>query len=159
MEMIKIGWSMVLPLQDAFMRNRTFYWAVMAIMGFCSRQDSLGGVTSWVRCTGVNPDKYTQFVGLFHSTGLRLKKLTEPWVGIVFKTFNPFLVTLRGCPILLLDGINIPKEGQNRPSVQSLHQASESNSKSEYIMGHFSQCVSLLVGRSANTLFSVPLTG
>lgn len=69
MEMIKIGWSMVLPLQDAFMRNRTFYWAVMAIMGFCSRQDSLGGVTSWVRCTGVNPDKYTQFVGLFHLLG------------------------------------------------------------------------------------------
>ena len=59
MEMIKIWWSVVLPLQDAFMRNRTFYWAVMAIMGFCSRQDSLGGVTSWVRCTGVNPDKYT----------------------------------------------------------------------------------------------------
>ena len=45
------------------------FGAVMAIMGFCSRQDSLGGVTSWVRCTGVNPDKYTQFVGLFHLLG------------------------------------------------------------------------------------------
>ena len=36
MEMIKIGWSMVLPLQDAFMRNRTFYWAVWLLWGFAA---------------------------------------------------------------------------------------------------------------------------
>ena len=45
------------------------------------------------------------------------------------------------------------------PGVQSLHQASDSNSKAEYIMGHFSQCIGILAGFEKGTIFSVPLLG
>ena len=77
----------------------------------------------------------------------------------MFGFFKTLFVTLNGHPILVLDGINIAKEGQSMPSVQSLHQVSASNSKAEYIMGHFFQCVGILVGRPLNTIFSVPLFG
>ena len=43
------------------------------------------------------------------------------------------------------------------PGVQSLHQSSENNSKAEFIMGHFFQCIGLLVGHPLSSLFCVPL--
>ncbi len=43
------------------------------------------------------------------------------------------------------------------PGVQSLHQSSDSNSKAEYVMGHFFQSVGILGGIVGKTLFSVPL--
>ena len=43
------------------------------------------------------------------------------------------------------------------PGVKSLHQESDSNSKSSYIMGHSWQAVSMLV-RAGETFFALPLS-
>ena len=159
MDLVISWWSIVSQLQGAFSRKRTFYWSVMVIMGFCTRQDSMGGVSSFIRCVGIEPKKYQRLLAFFHSRAINLDKLTELWVVTVFSFFKTLFVTLNGHPILVLDGINIAKEGQSMPSVQTLHQASASNSKAEYIMGHLFQCVGILVGSPLNTIFSVPLFG
>jgi hypothetical protein len=54
------------------------------------------------------------------------------------------------------DGIKIPKEGKKMPAVKGLHQQSESNSKSPFIMGHSFQAIGILVG-ALNNVFAVPL--
>jgi DDE superfamily endonuclease len=66
------------------------------------------------------------------------------------------LVRINGRLILVGDGIKIPKRGRNMPAVKLLHQQSESNTKSEYIIGHSLQAVGLLV-HAAQSVFSVPL--
>ena len=43
------------------------------------------------------------------------------------------------------------------PAVKCLHQESEDNSKSEYIMGHSFQVLSLLVKYVGNQVFALPL--
>ena len=58
MELIRAWWSVVSQLEGAFSRKKPFYWAVMVIMGFCTRQDSMGGVSSFIRCVGIEPKKY-----------------------------------------------------------------------------------------------------
>ena len=159
MDLIIALWSVVSQLEGAFSRKKTFYWATIVIMGFCTRQDSMGGVSSFVRSTGIHPKNYQRLLDFFHSNAIDLDKLTSLWVTTVFNVFKVFLITLNGYPILVLDGISLSKEGQKMPGVQSLHQASANNSKAEYIMGHFFQCVGVLVGSPLNTIFSVPLFG
>jgi hypothetical protein len=44
------------------------------------------------------------------------------------------------------------------PGVKKLHQESESNTKPEYIMGHSTQAIAILVG-ALRTVFAVPLVG
>ena len=157
---LMIAWKKIVwQLRGAFSRSRTFYWAVIVIMGFCTRQDSMGGVSSFIRSIGIRPLSYQRLIDFFHSDAIDLCKLTELWGKAVFKFFQPFLVTLRGCPVFVLDGISIAKEGKKMPGVQSLHQASDSNSKAEYIMGHFFQCIGILAGFEKGTIFSVPLLG
>ncbi len=60
--------------------------------------------------------------------------------------------------LLVGDGIKIPKEGKKMPAVKGIHQESESNSKSSFIMGHSFQAVGILAsGLLTNTVFAVPL--
>jgi hypothetical protein len=72
------------------------------------------------------------------------------------KLFDSSLYLLKGKMVILVDGLKNPKEGRKMPGVKSLHQESESNSKPTYIMGHYFECFSLLVGRCAH-YFAVPL--
>jgi len=60
--------------------------------------------------------------------------------------------------VLLGDGIKIPKSGRKMPAVKRPHQASENNTKPEFIMGHSVQVVSVLVA-AAGSLLVVPLSG
>ena len=96
MELI-IAWKKIVwQLRGAFSRSRTFYWAVIVIMGFCTRQDSMGGVSSFIRSIGIRPLSYQRLIDFFHSDAIDLCKLTELWGKAIFKFFQPFLVTLRG---------------------------------------------------------------
>ena len=63
-----------------------------------------------------------------------------------------------GRPVLLGDGIKIPKSGRKMPAVKLLYQESEGNTKPRYIMGHSVQVVSMLVA-AAGSFFAVPLAG
>lgn len=63
---------------------------------------------------------------------------------------------VNGRPVLVGDGLKVPKSGKKMPAVKLLHQPSEANTKPQFIMGHSLQAVSLLV-EAADSVFAVPL--
>lgn len=152
--MLWLKWcKIVWELRPASGRLRNFMWFAVALAGFTIRSD-LAGVTSTVRALGLQGKYYKNLLNFFHSTGLDFDKLTKIWSNFALKIFST--ARTNGRLVLLGDGIKVSKEGKKMPAVKSLHQASESNSKSEYIMGHSLQAVSLLVG-AMSSFFAVPL--
>src|ERR1700687_920602 len=149
-----IWWNAILLLRPAFSRLRTFMWFVTAVAGLTVRVDLLG-VTSIVRALNLRPRLYTKLLDHFHSSGLKLDRLSALWTQAVLQLF-PSLVWFNGRLVLVGDGIKTPKRGKKMPAVKLLHQQSESNSKPDYIMGHSLQAVGLLV-HAANSVFCVPL--
>ncbi len=148
-------WKVVMMLRPACARMRTFLWFVTCLAGMTIRTDFLG-VTSIIRALGLKGIYYDRILDFFHGTGLKLDKLTQAWPQIVLKIF-PHILRVNGRLLLVGDGIKIPKEGKKMPAVKGLHQQSESNSKSSFIMGHSFQAIGILVG-ALNNVFSVPLT-
>ena len=147
-------YNAVLLLRPACARMRTFLWFVTCLAGMTIRADLLG-VTSIVRALGLKGICYDRILDFYHGSGLKLDKLTHIWLRTVLKIF-PHILRVNGRLLLVGDGIKIPKEGKKMPAVKGLHQQSESNSKSPFIMGHSFQAVGILVG-ALNNVFAVPL--
>src|SRR5438128_2398507 len=78
------------------------------------------------------------------STPRRSDALCRCWVKTVFARM-PGIHRVNGRPVLLGDGLKIPKRGRKMPAVKLLHQVSDGHTKPEYIMGHSFQVVSGLV--------------
>ena len=149
-----IWWNAILLLRPAFSRLRTFMWFATAVAGLTVRMELLG-VTSIVRALNLRPGLYTKLLDHFHSSGVKLDRLSVLWAQAVLRLFlSP--VRVNGRLVLVGDGIKAPKRGKKMPAVKLLHQQSESNTKPEYIMGHSMQAISLLVN-AAKSVFSVPL--
>jgi len=148
-------YNALMPLRATCSRMRTFIWFVTCIAGMTVRCDLLG-VTSIVRALGLKGICYDRILDFFHGTGLKLDKLTHIWTQTVLQIF-PNILRVNGRLLLVGDGIKIPKEGKKMPSVKGLHQQSESNAKSPYIMGHSFQAVGILAN-ALNSVFAVPLT-
>jgi hypothetical protein len=129
-------------------------WFTVCAAGFSVRTDKLG-VTSIVRALGLDGKYYDNLLDNLHSTGVKLDALSATWAKAVLRVF-PGLVRVNGRLVLVGDGIKVGKQGRKMPGVKSLHQASESNTKAEYIMGHSFQAVSILA-RAAQSIFAVPL--
>jgi hypothetical protein len=148
-------YSVAAPLRAACSRTRSFLWLLIALAGLCARRDLLG-VTSIVRTLGLAERCYDRLLHFFHSTAVDVACLTRLWTQRVFALFpvHRFL----GRPVLLGDGIKIPKTGRKMPAVKHLHQESEGNTKPEFIMGHSIQVISILVAAGAS-FFAVPLAG
>ena len=155
MELWSIWYGLVNNLSAACSRKRTFFWLVTILIGFSIKFDFLG-VTSLARGVGLLPNYYTCMLNFFNSSAVDLDKLCSLWVDLVFKHFDG-LVKLNGCPLLVVDGIKVGKEGKKMPAVKWLHQDSDSNSKAEFIMGHSIQAVAVLA-KGLKNYFSVPLT-
>src|SRR4030088_2949345 len=149
-----IWWNAIQLLRPGFSRLRTFMWFVIAVAGLTVRVDLLG-VTSIVRALNLRPRLYTKLLDHFHSSGIKLDRLSALWAQAVLRLF-PSLVWVNGRLVLVGDGIKAPKRGKKMPGVKLLHQQSESNTKPEYIMGHSMQAVGLLV-HAAKSVFCVPL--
>jgi hypothetical protein len=149
-----IWWNAILLLRPAFSRLRTFMWFATAVAGLAVRVELLG-VTSIVRALNLRPGLYTKLLDHFHSSGVKLDRLSVLWAQAVLRLF-PSPVRANGRLVLVGDGIKAPKRGKKMPAVKLLHQQSESNTKPEYIMGHSMQAVGLLV-HAAKSVFSVPL--
>jgi hypothetical protein len=149
-----VWWNAILLLRPAFSRLRTFMWFVTAVAGLTVRLELLG-VTSIVRALNLRPRLYTKLLAHFHSSGIKLDRLSALWAQVVLQLF-PSPVRVNGRLVLVGDGIKAPKRGKKMPAVKLLHQQSESNTKPEYIMGHSMQAVGLLV-HAAKSVFSVPL--
>jgi len=148
-------WStLVCELRPACARTRTFLWMATCLAGMTVRGD-LMGVTSIVRALGLVPTCYDRLLDFFHSPALNLDKLTRLWCSLVFKA-NPGILRVDGKPVLVGDGIKVPKSGRKMPGVKKLHQESDSNTKPEYIFGHSCQAVAVLT-QALSTVFAVPL--
>ena len=156
MKLWKIWLSAVTTLKDACQRKRTFFWMVIFLMGASIRCGDLMGVTSVVRVLGLLPGYYSCLLDFLHSPSLNVKLLAQLWTQWALMHFLD-KVTVNGRIVLLTDGIKVSKEGKKMPGVKSLHQESESNKKSEFIMGHSCQAIGLLV-KALGGFFCVPLT-
>jgi hypothetical protein len=144
----------VFYLRPACSRTRTFLWFAACLAGMTVRID-LMGVTSIVRALGLKQCCYDRILDFFHGSGLGLDKLSRIWTRTVLTIF-PDVLRVNGRLLLVGDGIKIPKEGRKMPAVKGLHQDSESNSKSSFIMGHSFQAAGILVG-ALKSVFAVPL--
>lgn len=152
LELWAVWWNAILLLRPAFSRLRTFMWFVTAVAGLTVRVEL---VTSIVRALNLRPRLYTKLLDHFHSSGVKLERLSALWAQVVLQLF-PGIVRVNNRLVLVGDGIKAPKRGKKMPAVKLLHQQSESNTKPEYIMGHSMQAVGLLV-HAAKSVFSVPL--
>ena len=148
-------WSWVAPLRPACSRLRSFLWLLTALAGISIRCDLLG-VTSIVRALGLGAQCYHRLLDFFHPRAVDPDALCRCWVRVVFARI-PGIHRVNGRPVLLGDGLKIPKRGRKMPAVKLLHQVSDCNTKPEYIMGHSFQVVSILVSAAA-TFFAVPLS-
>src|ERR1700687_1542175 len=82
-----IWWNAILLLRPAFSRLRTFMWFVTAVAGLTVRVDLLG-VTSIVRALNLRPRLYTKLLDHFHSSGLKLDRLSALWTQAVLQLFQ-----------------------------------------------------------------------
>jgi hypothetical protein len=135
-------WIWCAPLRGACARKRTFLWMCVVLIGFSVRQD-LWGVTSMVRALGLTAPCYDRMLDFFHSSALDVKILAQLWAARILM-HHPHLVRFNGKPVLAVDGIKVPRAGKKMPGVKRLHQASESNTKPTYILGHSCQAVGIL---------------
>lgn len=148
-------WSWMEPLSDGCSRAQSFLWVAASVAGFSIRTEFLG-ISSVIRALGFQEKYYDNLRDSFHSDAVDPDELCRVWVRIIFRRL-PGIYRFNGKPVLLGDGIKVPKRGRKMPGVKSLHQVSESNTKPEYIMGHSIQVVSVLVA-AASSFFAVPLS-
>lgn len=126
MELWTTLFQLLWELRGGFARLRTFQWFCVAVVGFCIRGD-LAGVTSFIRCMGLDEKYYHSLLEFFHSTAIKLDIVTELWVDLIIR-LAPLLV-VNDRIVLVADGINNAKEGKQMPGVKSLHNPSQSNSR------------------------------
>ena len=150
----KHWWELVCELRSACARKRTFLWMALCLAGMTVRKD-LAGVTSIVRALGLKPACYDRLLDFFHSPALNLAKLTRRWCRLVF-CVHPGVLRVNGRPVLVGDGIKVPKAGRKMPAIKKLHQPSESNTKPEYIFGHSCQAIALLT-QALSSVLALPL--
>ena len=148
-------WLIVSQLRPACSRQRSFLWLAVTLAALGVRRD-LGGVTSFVRALGLKPACYGCLLDFFHSPAVCVDALARIWVRVVLKV-HPGVQRVNGRLVLLADGLKKSKAGRKMPAVKSLHQASDSNTKPEYIMGHSCQALALLV-KAGTSFQAVPLT-
>src|ERR1035438_8694123 len=87
-----IWWNAILLLRPAFSRLRTFMWFVTAVAGLTVRVELLG-VTSIVRALNLRTGLYTKLLDHFHSSGVKLDRLSALWAQAVLQLF-PGLTSL-----------------------------------------------------------------
>ena len=122
-------WSWVAPLRPTCSRLRSFLWLLTALAGISIRSDLLG-VTSVIRVLGLGAQCYDRLLDFFHSKAVDPDALCRCWVRIVFARM-PGIHRVNGRPVLLGDGLKIPKRGRKMAAVKLLHQVSDCNTKPE----------------------------
>jgi len=145
----------VWQLRPAFKDIRTFHWFVTICAAFSVRRD-FEGVSSFIRTDLIHQRHYQSLLDFFHSNAVSHLLLAQTWIKIALRMFSPFIQKVNGRILLIGDGLIASREGKKMPGVKSLHQSSQSNSKAEYVMGHYIQLVSLVAGRWPS-FFAVPL--
>jgi hypothetical protein len=135
---------------------RSFLWFAVIVAGLTVRTE-LTGVTSIIRALDLQPGLHNKLRDHFHSSALKLDRLSALWAQAVLRLF-PAQLRVNGRLVLVGDGIKIGKRGKKMPAVKLLHQQSDVHTKPEYIMGHSLQAVSLLV-KAAQSVFMLHGSG
>jgi hypothetical protein len=117
-------WDAVQSLRPAFSNTTTFMWFATVVAGMIVRVDLLG-VTSIVRALNLRPELYHALLRLFHSTAVKLDRLTALWAHTVLLLF-PSPVRVNSRLVLVGDGVKIPKRGKKMPAVSLLVHAAHS---------------------------------
>jgi hypothetical protein len=151
--MIALLSPLLMALSDAFARQATFHWFVVAVVGLLMRLDN-HGVSSTIRWLRIRPGSYEPFLAFFRSKGLKLGKLQEAWQLLVCA--RGARRTSAGALVLLGDGIKVAKEAERMPGVKRLHQESDNSGKAPWIEGHHFGVVGVLAGTGEKS-FCVPV--
>lgn len=145
----------LLPLREAFSRERTFKYFVLVVWGLILCLENFAGVTSLIRCFALaGIPMYRLLLHFFHSTAFSSDRL-----GRIFAKFllaHERRLTLNGRPVFLGDGLKKAKEGRKMPGVKLHHQESNDNTKREYIFGHYLSGVALLM-ENLGQIVAVPI--
>lgn len=153
MQLIRCVEAIIKEFRPVFSRKATFAWFVIVIWALMLRMEA-AGVTSIVRCMGLNPAEYFNLLHFFHCSGFSVSALCQTWLQILKQHAQP--ITIDGKPLYVVDAIKIPKAGRKMPGVRILHQESDDNIKPEYIMGHFWGAIGMLVDAGIHAV-SIPL--
>lgn len=147
----------VLMLKASCHNYITFFWMMAILIAFCVRSD-MAGVTSFVRGLDLKPISYFYLLHFFNSNAIDLDCLTSLWIDLCLSLFKKHLYKYGDYYVVIADGLVRPKEGLKMPAVKSLHQSSASNSKATFVMGHFFECLSLLVTPPDGQAHAIPIT-
>lgn len=144
---------LLMSFREAFPRDATFQWFVIAVFGFIVRLDH-HGVSSIIRWLRIQDELYETFLSFFRSSALNIKKVLGHWQ--VFVARRHVLSTHSGAYVLIGDGIKVAKEAEFMPGVKKLHQESENSGKASWIFGHHFGVIGMLAGSTAKA-FCIPL--
>lgn len=144
---------LLMSFREAFPRDATFHWFVIAIFGFIVRLDH-HGVSSSIRWLRIQDDLYETFLAFFRSDALKISTILRHWQLLVARRFA--MRTLNGELVLIGDGIKVAKESVYMPGVKKLHQESENSGKASWIFGHHFGVIGILAGVAAKA-FCIPV--
>lgn len=144
---------MLMGFREAFTREATFQWFVVAVFGFIVRLDH-HGVSSSIRWLRLLPGSYETFLAFFRASAARMEAILGHWLGLV--STHGAARTRNGSYILIADGIKAAKEAECMPGVKRLHQESENSGKAPWILGHHFGVVGML-SSNAEKASCVPL--
>src|SRR6202162_1639957 len=114
-----LWWNAILLLRPAFSRLRTFLWFATIVAGLTVRVELLG-VTSIVRALNLRPGLYTKLLKNFHSSALKLDRLSALWAQAALRLF-PSPLRVNGRLVLVGGGIKIDKRGREMPARKLVH--------------------------------------
>jgi hypothetical protein len=103
----------------------------------------------------LDPNQYNNLNNFFRSNAWNLEDIWRKWTEIVKTSGAIFRVF--GMPVLIGDGVKVPKEGYRIPGVKKIHQESQDSSKSEFIRGQMFGGLGVLIGNIAKQ-FCLPLS-
>src|ERR1700731_3504060 len=106
-------WNAIQLLRPAFSRLSTFMWFATVVAGMTVRVDLLG-VSSIVRALNLQPTFYDALRKHFHSSGVKLDRLSALWAQAVLRLF-PSPVRINGRLVLVGDGIKAPSAAKKSP--------------------------------------------
>jgi hypothetical protein len=144
---------LLMTFREAFTREATFQWFVVAVFGFIVRLDH-HGVSSSIRWLRLLPGSYETFLAFFRACATRMEAILAHWLTLVSE--QGAVRTRNGAYVLIADGIKAAKEAECMPGVKRLHQESENSGKAPWIFCHHFGVVGMLA-RNAEKAFCIPL--
>jgi hypothetical protein len=153
MELVRKVDTWLSQFRAVFRRQVPFGWFVLTVWALLLHFDG-SGLTSVIRSFGLASCEYYSLLHFFHSSAFETQALCAQWRELLGRQAP--LLRLVEKPVYVVDGLVCAKAGKKMPGVKSLHQASEDNSKAEFVMGHFWGALSLLT-QVGSRIFATPL--